>query len=171
MSSGETTAKERNRVPTSELRWSCPDDCLEFESTEGVAPIEGTIGQDRALKALRVGLELFEYSSISGNTFVCEFRDSLGGRGARQQGREVAGAQPPAGAAPKKPETVEEAMALSKGETPKAAAKPKATTAAKKAPAKKAKPAASAKATKTTKSSKPAARGKTAKARTSRGGK
>jgi hypothetical protein len=37
---------------------------------------------------LRIGLELFEYSSISGNTFVCEWRDSLGGRGARQIGRE-----------------------------------------------------------------------------------
>ena len=37
---------------------------------------------------LRIGLELFEYSSINGNTFVCEFRDSLGGRGARQRGRE-----------------------------------------------------------------------------------
>lgn len=37
---------------------------------------------------LRIGLELFEYSSINGNTFVCQFRDSLGGRGARQMARE-----------------------------------------------------------------------------------
>ena len=51
---------------------------LTVESTENFPPVG----------ILRVGLELFEYSSISGNTFVCEFRDSLGGRGARQQGRE-----------------------------------------------------------------------------------
>ncbi|MEC8253034.1 MAG: hypothetical protein VX044_07455 [Planctomycetota bacterium] len=37
---------------------------------------------------LRIGRELFEYSSINGNTFACEFRDSLGGRGARQSARE-----------------------------------------------------------------------------------
>jgi len=59
MSSGEGTAKEKNRVPTTELRWSCPDGCLEFDTTDGIAPIQGTIGQDRALKALRVGLELY----------------------------------------------------------------------------------------------------------------
>ncbi|MEZ6037714.1 MAG: hypothetical protein R3F29_09560 [Planctomycetota bacterium] len=37
---------------------------------------------------VRIGLELFEYSSISGNSLQCRFVDSLGGRAARQTGRE-----------------------------------------------------------------------------------
>lgn len=52
---------------------------LQVESTEGF-PTVGT---------LRIGLELFEYSAISGNSFRCQFRDSLGGRGARMTGREL----------------------------------------------------------------------------------
>jgi len=32
---------------------------MKFDSTEGVLPIEGTIGQERALRALRIGLELY----------------------------------------------------------------------------------------------------------------
>ncbi len=37
---------------------------------------------------LRVGTELFEYTEIQGNSFVCRYRDSTGGRGARQIARE-----------------------------------------------------------------------------------
>ncbi len=51
---------------------------LQVESTEGFPPVG----------VLRIGLELFEYSSISGNSFKCRWKDSLGGRGARQRGRE-----------------------------------------------------------------------------------
>ncbi len=51
---------------------------IQVESTEGFPPV-GT---------LRIGLELFEYSAINGNSFECQFKDSLGGRGARQRGRE-----------------------------------------------------------------------------------
>jgi lon-related putative ATP-dependent protease len=51
--------KEGARVPPEELRWTCPLDCLDFETTDRVTPVEGTIGQDRALKALKVGLELY----------------------------------------------------------------------------------------------------------------
>jgi lon-related putative ATP-dependent protease len=47
------------RVPPEELRWTCPEECLDFDTTKGVAPVEGTIGQDRALRALRIGLELY----------------------------------------------------------------------------------------------------------------
>lgn len=48
------------------------------ESTEGFPPVG----------VLRIGLELFEYSSVQGNSFRCRYVDSLGGRGARQIGRE-----------------------------------------------------------------------------------
>jgi lon-related putative ATP-dependent protease len=40
------------------LRWSCDGSQLPGEDTRSVPPVEGTIGQDRALKALKVGLEL-----------------------------------------------------------------------------------------------------------------
>ena len=51
---------------------------IQVESTEGFPPVG----------ILRIGLELFEYSSINGNSFECKFKDSLGGRGSRQRGRE-----------------------------------------------------------------------------------
>ncbi|HEX5054060.1 MAG TPA: hypothetical protein VFZ65_19935 [Planctomycetota bacterium] len=51
---------------------------VQVESTEGFPPVG----------ILRIGLELFEYSSISGNSFQCQWKDSLGGRGARQIGQE-----------------------------------------------------------------------------------
>jgi hypothetical protein len=51
---------------------------LTVDSTEGFPPAG----------IVRVGLELFEYSEIQGNTFRCRWRDSMGGRGARQGGHE-----------------------------------------------------------------------------------
>ncbi len=51
---------------------------LQVDSTEGFPPV-GT---------LRIGLELFEYSSVSGNTFRCQWKDSVGGRAARQSALE-----------------------------------------------------------------------------------
>lgn len=51
---------------------------VQVESTEGFPPV-GT---------LRIGTEIFEYSGISGNAFQCQWKDSLGGRGARMIGRE-----------------------------------------------------------------------------------
>jgi hypothetical protein len=38
---------------------------------------------------LRVGLELFEYTKKSGNTFLCRINDSFGGRAARMSAREM----------------------------------------------------------------------------------
>lgn len=57
---------------------------LQVESTEGFPPV-GT---------LRIGTELFEYSAIHGNSFQCQWRDSVGGRGARQAGGEFIPAIP-----------------------------------------------------------------------------
>lgn len=51
---------------------------VQVDSTEGFPPVG----------VLRIGLELFEYSAIRGNSFQCQWKDSLGGRGARQWGRE-----------------------------------------------------------------------------------
>jgi lon-related putative ATP-dependent protease len=44
-------------LPWSELRWSCPEDALTFDTTEHVEPTQGVIGQEDALEALRFGLE------------------------------------------------------------------------------------------------------------------
>lgn len=49
--------KHRELKP-SELRWKCDPKILEFDSTEEVEPIEGIIGQDRALKAIRLGVDI-----------------------------------------------------------------------------------------------------------------
>jgi lon-related putative ATP-dependent protease len=50
------------------LRWRCDPATIPFETTAEIAPISGDMGQDRALRALRMGVEL----TASGyNLFVC----------------------------------------------------------------------------------------------------
>ncbi len=41
-----------------DLRWNCDPDIFEFESTIDLEPMEGIIGQERALKAIRLGVDL-----------------------------------------------------------------------------------------------------------------
>jgi len=41
-----------------ELRWKCDPEIFEFTSTSDIEPIEGILGQERALKALKLGVEL-----------------------------------------------------------------------------------------------------------------
>ncbi|MEO8233657.1 MAG: AAA family ATPase [Ignavibacteriota bacterium] len=41
-----------------ELRWKCDPNIFDFESTEDIDPIEGIIGQERAIKAIRMGVDL-----------------------------------------------------------------------------------------------------------------
>jgi ATP-dependent Lon protease len=54
-------------VPVEQLRWRCDPNTLPFETTEAIAPCEEIIGQDRALEAIRVGLDI---NSIGYNIFV-----------------------------------------------------------------------------------------------------
>jgi lon-related putative ATP-dependent protease len=54
-------------VPVEKLRWRCDPGSLPFETTEGVQPCEDIIGQERALEAIRVGLDI---NSIGYNVFV-----------------------------------------------------------------------------------------------------
>ena len=49
--------KHRELKPE-ELRWKCDPNIFKFESTEDIEPIEGIIGQERALKAIRMGVDL-----------------------------------------------------------------------------------------------------------------
>lgn len=43
-------------LPFSSLRWQCPDDALDFETTDDLEPLRGVIGQPSAVEALRFGI-------------------------------------------------------------------------------------------------------------------
>jgi lon-related putative ATP-dependent protease len=49
---------EKFIVPQDDLTWRCDPDSLGFVSTEELESLEGTIGQDRALKAIDLGLSI-----------------------------------------------------------------------------------------------------------------
>ncbi len=50
--------KRHQKLKPEELRWKCDPNIFEFASTGDIEPIEGILGQERALKALRLGVEL-----------------------------------------------------------------------------------------------------------------
>ncbi len=45
-------------IPPAELRWQCAEDWLMFSTTADLEPIQGVVGQDDAVEALRFGLEI-----------------------------------------------------------------------------------------------------------------
>lgn len=51
-------AKKPAELKPEDLRWICDPEIFDFDTTKTVKPIEGIIGQERALKALRIGVEL-----------------------------------------------------------------------------------------------------------------
>lgn len=51
-------AKLVKKLKPEELKWTCDPTIFDFETTNDVKPIEGIVGQERALKALRVGVDL-----------------------------------------------------------------------------------------------------------------
>jgi len=59
--------KNFEEVPIEKLRWRCDPGLLPFETTQEIEPCEEIIGQDRALEAIRVGLDI---GSIGYNIFV-----------------------------------------------------------------------------------------------------
>ncbi len=46
------------RLKPEDLRWKCDPNIFKFESTQNLEPIEGILGQERALKAIRLGVEI-----------------------------------------------------------------------------------------------------------------
>ena len=54
-------------VPVEQLRWTCHPEILSFETTHAVQACNEIIGQDRAIEAIRVGLDI---NSIGYNIFV-----------------------------------------------------------------------------------------------------
>ena len=59
--------KKYPEVPVEKLRWRCPPDSLPFETTDEIKPCLDIIGQERALRAIRLGLEV---DSLGYNIFV-----------------------------------------------------------------------------------------------------
>src|SRR5574341_1042370 len=53
-----STRNEHLRISTEKLRWRCTAESLGFETTDDIAAGENFIGQERALKALGLGLQL-----------------------------------------------------------------------------------------------------------------
>ena len=51
-------AAARREIPLDKLRWRCSPEHLGFHSTDELAPLQGIIGQERAQKALMLGLEM-----------------------------------------------------------------------------------------------------------------
>lgn len=51
-------AGKKTGLKPEELKWSCDPAVFEFESTSTLKPIEGIIGQERAVKALKMGVDL-----------------------------------------------------------------------------------------------------------------
>ena len=50
--------KRGKELKPNELRWKCDPNVFEFTSTSDIEPLKGILGQKRALKALRLGVEL-----------------------------------------------------------------------------------------------------------------
>lgn len=47
-----------------DLRWRCSPEIFAFDSTTDLEPIEGILGQERALKALKLGVDLGALDTI-----------------------------------------------------------------------------------------------------------
>lgn len=56
-----------DEVPVEKLRWRCVPSSLKLNSTDDVEACEGIIGQERAVRAIRLGLEI---KSVGYNIFV-----------------------------------------------------------------------------------------------------
>jgi predicted ATP-dependent protease len=61
-------APNHAELPPAKLRWRCELSRIPFETTAQAEPREGFIGQERALRALKMGVEL---SAPGYNVFVC----------------------------------------------------------------------------------------------------
>ena len=51
-------APQPKELEAKDLKWTCDTDVFDFDNTKNVKPIDGIVGQERALKALKVGVEL-----------------------------------------------------------------------------------------------------------------
>src|SRR5580698_7019578 len=61
-------AARQIELPPEKLRWRCDPARIPYDTTDQAEPIEGPVGQDRALRALKMGVEL---AAPGYNVFVC----------------------------------------------------------------------------------------------------
>ena len=61
-------APQHAELPPEKLRWCCEISRIPFETTAQADPREGFVGQERALRALTMGVEL---TAPGYNVFVC----------------------------------------------------------------------------------------------------
>jgi len=61
-------APQHPELPPEKLRWRCDPARVPFDTTAQAAPLESLIGQERALKALRLGVEM---TAPGYNIFIC----------------------------------------------------------------------------------------------------
>jgi hypothetical protein len=67
-----------------QLRWHCPLEYLEFESTKDVEPLEGIVGQEKAIDAIEMGAQIQSHgynmfvSGISGTGRLTTVKRLLG---------------------------------------------------------------------------------------------
>jgi len=52
------TENEERRVPVEKLRWQCDPNMFTFKTTADIEPLKEIVGQERALLALKTGLEI-----------------------------------------------------------------------------------------------------------------
>jgi predicted ATP-dependent protease len=64
----KTSNSKYSSLPPEKLRWHCDPATIPFETTAELEPNHGDMGQDRALRALRMGVEL---TAPGYNLFVC----------------------------------------------------------------------------------------------------
>ncbi|MDZ7766146.1 MAG: Lon-like protease helical domain-containing protein [Melioribacteraceae bacterium] len=60
-------APKHKELKAEELKWNCNPEVFEFDSTKKVKPIDGVVGQERAVKALKLGVDMH---SAGYNIFV-----------------------------------------------------------------------------------------------------
>ncbi len=53
-----TVSRENFKVPVAQLRWECDPSQFDFETTADLNELEGSIGQERALKSIDFGLDM-----------------------------------------------------------------------------------------------------------------
>ena len=51
-------SRKHKELKAEELKWECDSSQFDFDTTTNVKPIEGIVGQERALKALKIGVEM-----------------------------------------------------------------------------------------------------------------
>jgi predicted ATP-dependent protease len=61
-------SKDKRELPAEKLRWRCDPALVPWETTAQADPVASEIGQERALRALRMGVELY---APGYNLFVC----------------------------------------------------------------------------------------------------